>query len=454
MSDRLSVGGREASHITEPDISSVNGQENRTVIISGIKVTALNNSVSVLRDCFDESDQAKTSFITPALFNRNYDLQPSGSFEQLLARVLSTIQIRARNDHKSLIGRYVGLINSVRKGTVTSIDQLKNFIGIRADCQITEEQNSAIGEVFLILSSESINFDDAQCSAMQNLAKQLHDEYENSIESFICAYSEAMSTDETEQFLRTGMRGFIFDDIFISPPEDEPGYSAGLKGSGNTSNDLSGLEIAGAFSWVCTSITSADDMLSYLEKKFDSASVYKAITVMMKTVSSGLCEAASFTDRDSLQVLGRNLSSLQHLKTAINDAGRFINAVQKIADSSEGMQLGSSAASESGVTGKDFILDAQKGAFPKKLVSRVVKTAMKGSITPKDVRNIVIEVNVMDCTSEVILAQSLMSFIRNLSEHIFSSLESRNRLIASAQEMIDMAIQEEDRYLASLELVE
>ena len=434
MSDNLAVRANSFASMSALGESQGTSGAEKTVF-GGITLTVSEDAHDVLADCAEEAGFARNNFKEQKLFSQKAEKGAKSHLDQVREALKS---VNEKGDAQNLNKKYGSLLEQIKKGNINNFSQLQQ--ALKSIASQTEQKAKEQGfelstdEAYERCSVEAYLFlrdQIAQSSVLSEqqqlvaLADQLYHSNQKAIDACIAALS---LSDHQSSMQQVSLSNSIHEAL---ASKDQNAFA-------NFEDFSEQLNTSLAFSYICANLNNVDDMMRYMEQKYSDNSFDTTLATMLKTVSAGLNEVTPFSDKASLQTLGKNLSALQQIKSAIGITQDFWQKLGSIMD-------GALSAS-----GNEYNFES-KSIDPKALISNMISLSNKSLISPNEVRSLLAVIEPLDCTTEVLLAQQMLSFERSLSDNLFYSIDSRNRLMAATQTLIDNAIDAEDEYLASLE---
>lgn len=202
------------------------------------------------------------------------------------------------------------------------------------------------------------------------------------------------------------------------------------------------LETNTAFSFanVCTNLNNISDLYAFLKDQFQDSGFSQAISSMQRSVATCLSAVGQEFDfdKDKLAVVGQNLSFLHQIRSVQSLVDDLVAKFKDVISNSDSSELTKIKSNADKIDRTQFALN-------------LYELSKRTLVTNESLRGLYKEVETLDATSEVLLAQNLLNTVKRLNENFFSSMEERNRMVEATLSFVDELVDKEDEYLASLE---
>ncbi|MDR3205416.1 MAG: type III secretion system gatekeeper subunit SctW [Deltaproteobacteria bacterium] len=171
----------------------------------------------------------------------------------------------------------------------------------------------------------------------------------------------------------------------------------------------------------------ANGMLSFIDERFGVQGFDRGLDYLLKTLAADLAEAEPGADKIRLEAAGAELGRVRILNGVRAQGHRLSERWKKVC-----------GKIESELTAMDFL----------RLMLALNKETFISSNAPEPLVTLAKADSVID---RVIFLQELLRTTKDLSLQSFDTPEIRGRCLGAFQEALDLAIEREDEYLASLE---
>ena len=195
-------------------------------------------------------------------------------------------------------------------------------------------------------------------------------------------------------------------------------------GDFNTSGSLSI-----SYGEITTSNEGPLEIVNSLCEKYGPHRLDEGLDFMFKALATDLSSINPSQDKVALENVGSNLSKAKQIGSALKDCQRLLERFESVHN----------------------IDNARKMLPAATIVQRVLESSKKNFVSTVAVREIYKEVKAKDPEQEVLLAQELLSALRDMPIELFDDLDSRSRIIGATRDLIDNLVDKEEQWLAGME---